>query len=221
MVFDDTQNYENLSLTKQFGPGVALAASIGSNLAGGPGAIAGILSGLAGVAVGAAIGERAEKVGLGGPLATLRKGASAAADLFGFSVNPMIEVIYRQPNLREFQFDFNFAPVSQKEADVVGDIIRQFRRHQAPEFNASSGIAGAVFLPPSEFDISFHRSTGSGFTENLSMPRISTCILKTVNTNYAPQMFATFKDGSSINITLRLAFMELDLMTRERIDQGF
>ena len=221
MVFDDTQNYENLSLTKELGPGVALAGALGATLGGGAGAIAGILGASAMKAIGAAIGGRAEKMGMGGIVTAAEKGLSLAAGLAGFSVNPMIEVIYRQPNLREFQFDFNFAPVSQKEATEVGNIIKQFRRHQAPEFNASSGIAGAAFLPPSEFDISFHRSTGSGFAENMNMPRISTCILKAVNTNYAPQMFATFKDGSSINITLRLAFMELDLMTRERIDQGF
>jgi len=229
LVFDDTQNYENLSLTKELGPGVSLGAQVGYNIAGKTGAFAGAglaaLSGIALSAVGGVIKSRASMVGLESTVGAITKGigkaAALAPALLGFSLNPLIEVIYRQPNLREFQFDFNFAPTSQIEADTVGDIIWQFRRHQAPELNQSSGIAGAAFLPPSEFDISFHRATGSGFAENLSMPRISTCILKAVNTNYAPQMFATFKDGSSINITLRLAFMELDLMTRERIDQGF
>lgn len=231
MIFDDNQSYQDLSITKEFGTLSTFAGEFAAQQGAGQnataaavlgGAVAGnILSRLGNV-----FGKRLDNIG---PIGTTIKGAFAAGGkaaltglrLAGFAVNPMIEVIYNNPNLRQFQFDFSFAPRTQKEAQEVGRIIKTFRRHQAPEFNATTGIQGAVFLPPSEFDISFHYNTNNGFTENLNFPRISTCVLKTVNTNFAPNMFSTFRDGSSVNITLRLAFQELDMITRDRVDAGF
>lgn len=216
VLFDDAQNYENISLTEAIGGvGASIGAHIGLNIGGTGGALAGAAFGILGGAVGRALTP-------GGAVGNMMKNAATLAPkLVGFAVNPMIEVIYKQPTLRSFQFDFNFAPRNASESQSVLNIIKQFRRHQAPEFNMSSGIAGAAFIPPSEFDISFHMNTGAGFTENINLPKISTCILKTVNTNYSPQMFATFVDGRPINITLRLSFQELDMITRERVDMGF
>lgn len=229
MIFDDNQSYVDLSITKEFGTFATLAAEYGAQISGGFmgalfGATAGGLVAMGQQAV-KALQNRADDAKLGGLTKSLTEGiakaAGAAVKLSGFAVNPMIEVIYNNPNLRQFQFDFNFAPRTKEEAKEVGEIIKTFRRHQAPEFNTTTGIQGAVFLPPSEFDISFHYNTGNGFTENLNFPRISTCVLKTVNTNFAPNIFSTFRDGSSVNITLRLAFQELDMITRDRVDAGF
>jgi hypothetical protein len=234
MIFDDNQSYQDLSIFKEFGTMSTFAGEfVAQKSDGNVGATAAaVLGGAAAEKVLGAIGnifrKRANKAGLDGlgssvssAFAAGGKVALAGLRLAGFAVNPMIEVIYNNPNLRQFQFDFSFAPRTQKEAQEVGRIIKTFRRHQAPEFNTTTGIQGAVFLPPSEFDISFHYNTNNGFTENLNFPRISTCVLKTVNTNFAPNMFSTFRDGSSVNITLRLAFQELDMITRDRVDAGF
>lgn len=224
LVFDDAQSYKDTSLLDEFGAiGVGVGNLTGSATAGllaGKaaqilGAIAGAFrGGLEGAAAGAKIGGNIDKSATSFAKSNLTK-------LAGYSVNPMIEVIYEQPALRKFQFDFNFAPKNKSEAQAVRNIIKEFRRHAAPEFKSAGPISGAFFTPPSEFDISFHGRTNSGFSENLNMPRISTCVLETVNTNYTPEMFQTFVDGMSVNITLRLAFKELDIITRERIDVGF
>lgn len=233
LVFDDNQQYENMSLTKEFGTGKALAASFGFNKGGEGGALAGLglaaAGSMAAKSVGAGINRRASGPGiskaLGGSISKIGemagKGLVNAGKLSGFAVNPMIEIIYVQPDLRQFQFDFNFSPRSAKEAEAVKNIIKEFRRNQAPEFNSTTGLAGAVFLPPSNFDISFHANINGNFVQNLNIPKISTCVLKTVNTNYAPQMFATFSDGKPVTIQMRLVFQELDMITRERIDEGY
>lgn len=229
MVFDDAQQYEDVSLTKEFGAGATLGAQIGYNT--GKDTFAGGAIG-AGVGIGAAaalssiaksFANGADRVGEFGKQisGTLGKAANLTPKLLGFAMNPMIEVIYQQPTMRQFQFDFLFAPRSPAETNSVVQIIKMFRRHMAPEFNPTTGIQGAAFLPPSEFDISFHVNNKGSFSENNKIPRISTCVLKTMNTNYAPTQFATFNDGMPVQIQMRLAFQELDLITRERIDAGF
>lgn len=142
------------------------------------------------------------------------------APLTGYAVNPAIEVLYSAPTLREFQFDFNFAPRSETEANQVMEIIRQFRLHQAPEVSEHS--YGMFFVPPSEFDIQFQMNENGSFKENPNIPRISTCVLKAINVNYSPNnQFVTFTDGVPVQIQMRLQFTEIDMITRDRVELGF
>lgn len=224
IVFDDQQSYKDTSLLDEFGAiGVSFGDLTGS-------ATTGLLAGKVAQVIGAVAG--AFRGGIKGAakgstvVGNIDKNTTSAtksnlAKLAGYNVNPMIEVIYEQPGLRKFQFDFNFAPKTKSESQAVRTIIKEFRRHAAPEFKSTGSISGAFFTPPSEFDISFHGRTNSGFSENLNIPRISTCVLESINTNYSPEMFQTFVDGMPVNITLRLAFKELDIITRERVDLGF
>lgn len=164
---------------------------------------------------------------LPGKLGKLGKFAAGAVDvvkkyapLTGYALNPVIEVLYSSPTLRQFQFDFTFAPRSSDEADQVMNIIKQFRMHQAPE--VANFAAGMFFIPPSEFDIEFQMNINGSFVENPNVPRISTCVLTAVNVNYAPDnQFVTFKDGVPIQIQMRLAFQEVDMITRDRVELGF
>jgi hypothetical protein len=148
---------------------------------------------------------------IAGAIGLIRK----AAPLTGYSINPIIEVLYNAPELRTFQFDFTFAPRSSQEKDHVMQIIKEFRIHQAPEVTQN----GMFFKPPSEFDILFrYRDRNDNFSENPNLPRISTCVLKTMNINYSPQnQFVTFHDGAPVEIQLRLVFQETELITRDLI----
>lgn len=154
---------------------------------------------------------------IGAGISTVKK----YAPLTGYALNPVIEVLYSSPTLRKFQFDFTFAPKSKKEAEQVMQIIKEFRKHQAPEVAEST--KGMFFIPPSEFDIRFYRNVkDGGFTENTNVPRISTCVLETMNVNYAPNnQFVTFEDGVPVQIQMRLSFMEMDMITRDVVKLGF
>lgn len=237
LVFDDSQEYKTPSLTKEFGlAGAAIASAASEN----PRTAAAL--GIAGI-VGALLFPQTGRAIVSG-LGLLNKAQkeatqtlSTAASIMGFAVNPVIEVLYSSPKLRKFRFDFVFAPTSQQEADMVWQIIYEFRRHAAPEILA----AGTLFLPPSEFEITFLRKTmtesstvasqiggqigGSGssgsFVENTNMPRISTCVLTDITTDYSPQAFVTFRDGMPVQIRMTLQFLEMDILTRESIDRGY
>ena len=78
-------------------------------------------------------------------------------------------------------------PRDEQEAEVVLKIIDTLRFHQAPELVSNSG--GYFLYPPSEFDIGFYYNG----QVNPNIPRISTCVLESIETNYAPGGFAAYE----------------------------
>jgi hypothetical protein len=135
---------------------------------------------------------------------------------FGYAVNPNIDVIYGSPGLRDFVFDFMFAPRSTFEANQVLSIIRAFKFHAAPEAAAFSG-AGRYWIPPTEFKIEFS-------AKNLG--KVAQCVLTTVDVDYAPNGFTVYseeikeKDMPSY-IRMQLNFRELEFITKEKVLEGF
>jgi len=148
----------------------------------------------------------------------------------GYALNPFLEMTYGGTQPRTFQFQFRFAPRNYKEAEEVLRIIKTFRFHSHSESAGADGDSfsrgsGTRFLvPPDHFEIEFLRKTPAGdFKENLAMPRVSTCMLSTVNTNYAAQLdsFATFRDGKPVSISLDLEFIESVILTKNDIKKGY
>lgn len=136
--------------------------------------------------------------------------------------NPMLELIYTSPAFRTFKFDFAFYPKSQKEAYEVQMILKRLRLHQAPEINLESN--GFFLIPPSEFDIKFYYNG----TENPNIPKISTCILESIDIDYAPNGFYAFESedgltpklggtGMPVAIKLSLQFKEAEYLTKDHI----
>jgi len=137
----------------------------------------------------------------------------------GQVTNPMLEMIYKSPDFRKFQFDFIFYPRSEREALEVQKIIESFRFHQAPEKKESSG---GFLIPPSEFDIRFYY----GGAENPNIPQIATCILTNMDTNYAPNGFSAYevpgedlpalgRTGMPVSIQMALSFQEVTYLTKQ------
>lgn len=104
------------------------------------------------LAVGA-IGAVTATVPGGDMLAKLgQKGADAAltgARLLGKgTINPKIDVLYSNSELRRFQFSFFFAPESSDESKTIKSIIKALRKYSAPEItglpSSLQGIGTAV-----------------------------------------------------------------------------
>jgi hypothetical protein len=154
-----------------------------------------------------------------GALAGINTTNAIFASLLGAVKNPQLEMIYTSPEFRNFSFEFMFYPRSEKEAKEVQDIIQRLRFHQAPEILA--GSAGYFMVPPSEFDIEF-RYNGH---INPNIPKISTCVLTSVNVDYAPNGFRTYEvpnehkpkmgsTGMPVAMRVNLTFRELEIMTK-------
>ena len=137
----------------------------------------------------------------------------------GQSKNPNLESVFKSVPFREFSFPFTFAPKNEKEKDSVHKILQLFRFHMLPEHqNAANGY----FNVPSEFQITYmYRDS-----ENTYLPRISRCVLKSVDIDYAPEGVISSlppdeKGAPPTLITMSLQFGETEIMTKETVAQGF
>lgn len=155
--------------------------------------------------------------GLAGTLGTIN-----LANL-GVASNPGLELIYSSPQFREFRFEFMFYPRSEKEALQVKRIIDLLKFHQAPEI--FGGGTSRFLVPPSEFDIKFYYNG----KENVNIPRISTCVLTSIDSDYAPNGFAAYEipgqttpseggTGMPVGIRLSLQFKEVQILTKETME---
>ena len=173
--------------------------------------------------------------GTGGNLiaAGLQKALAGAADLFfdaegandlynkafGNATNPYMEVFFGGMELRTFQYNFTFAPKNQDETDDAKKIIEIFRFHMAPELQ---GENMRYLTLPSTFDIHYMYQHNKDISrENDFYNKIATCVLTNVAVDYAPNGVKSFADGAPTSITMSLSFTETEILTKERIDQGF
>ena len=150
-------------------------------------------------------------------------GAEGAVQLLnrtlGQADNPFMEVLFSTMGVREFTYNFNFAPRNQDETAEVQQIIQLFRFHMAPELQ---GANSRYLTLPSEFDIHymFKGKDGQG-RENDYFNRITTCVCTNVDVNYTPNGVRTFEDGSPTQIQMGLTFRETEILTKEKINQGY
>jgi hypothetical protein len=128
--------------------------------------------------------------------------------------NPFREQLFKSVDNRTFTFDYKFLPRSESEYYKVKNIIREFKFHMHPEVSAG----GLFYIYPSDFTIQYMYKG----KENPHIHKISTCVLENMSVDYGSQSgFNTFANGAPTEITMRLQFKELEVMTKERIKQGF
>jgi len=160
------------------------------------------------------IGEAISMVGAGDPV-------KLASKALGMAVNPQREQFYQSPEFREFSYVFDFWPRSQKELEAANNIITLFKYHSHPDLELSKS-GGRMFFVPSEFEIHYlHRGK-----QNEYMNKISKCVCTSVDVDYGPEgEFKTFvEDGrgaAPVHYKLSLSFTELELMTKDKIYNGY
>ena len=137
----------------------------------------------------------------------------------GQADNPFMEVLFTTMGVREFSYAFNFAPRNSDETTEIQQIIQLFRFHMAPEMQRANS---RYLTLPSEFDIHymFKGPNGQGL-ENDYFNRIATCVLTSVDVNYTPNGVRSFEDGSPTQIQMTLTFRETEILTKEKINQGY
>jgi hypothetical protein len=145
--------------------------------------------------------------------------SALGAKAFGQAENPYIEMMFKQMSLRDFTYDFTFSPRNQQETEEVQAIIKLFRFHMAPELKGNNH---RYLTLPSTFDIHYmYQYDRENAAENNFYSKISTCVLSGVSVNYTPTGVKSFADGAPTQITMNLAFKETQLLTKEKINQGF
>ena len=167
--------------------------------------------------------EAAKRMGSAaiGDLAGVDGGAvtGLANKAFGQATNPYMEVLFKGTGLRTFDYSFTFQPRNADETEDVQKIIKMFRFHMLPELQG----ANERFLTlPSTFDIHYMFQFDDGsHSENSFYSKIATCVLQSVDVNYTPDGVKSFASGAPTAITMKLSFMETELITKDKVNQGF
>ena len=156
-------------------------------------------------------------------LAETIAGAEGATGLvnraFGQADNPYIEVLFESMGVREFTYNFTFAPRSEEETQDVQEIIQLFRFHMAPELQ---GGAGRFLTLPSEFDIHYMYMAKDGTnSENDYYNKIATCVCTNVTVDYTPGKVSSFADGAPTQITMAITFKETETLHKDKINAGY
>jgi hypothetical protein len=167
----------------------------------------------------------------------------------GRIISNKMELSFEGVARREFTYTFIFIPKSEQEAKVVEQIIYMFKYHALPEWAdswevdnqsspAMSGMHPAIkgksskksvgrsMTIPDTFDIEYMYQGA----ENNFLNKISTCFCTNVSVQYGGDRYVAY--GSTKNMmdqsgnppqrtTLTLTFKEMEIMTKDRVSQGY
>jgi hypothetical protein len=127
--------------------------------------------------------------------------------------NPYKEMMFSGVNNRQFTWQFKMTPRNIEESNQVRKICNAFKTHQMPEINGKYGSGYINY--PSEFDITFIKKDG---TENEWIDKISTCALSNCEIIYGDEGgYQVHGNDAPVEISLALTFMEMEVLTRNRI----
>jgi hypothetical protein len=136
----------------------------------------------------------------------------------GFIKAPRMELAFKGIPKRSFQYDFKMLPKSAEEAEEIQKIVKAFKLNMLPEM--VQGSANRLTMP-NTFDIQYMYAGA----ENQYLHKISTCVLETMNVTYGGDRYKTFEANGNgappVEVSISLAFKEMDLITREKANQGF
>ena len=133
---------------------------------------------------------------------------------------PRMELAFEGISKREFTYTFKMMPKSQAEADEIRKIIFAFKSNMLPEF-ADGNRSGRRLTVPNTFDIQYMYNGA----ENHYLHKISTCVCTSLQVSYGGDRYKTFDAGDGgappVDTSIALAFKELELITRERVHEGY
>lgn len=124
----------------------------------------------------------------------------------GTTVNKNITTEFTSTNTRVFSFQFQLIPKDSKETTTIKNIVESFREGLYPE-----AIGNYQLKYPPKWTISF----SGGSTDYL--PKIGETYLTEVNTTYNSSANMWRTDGSPLETTIQVSFMETKAYTYETL----
>ena len=157
------------------------------------------------------------------------QGAKALRDLKrGFIRAPRMELAFKGIGKRNFSYEFKMIPKDEEESRTIQKIVTAFRANMLPEFTKGADRSSRFFKMPNTFDISYMYNG----QENPFIHKISTCVCKSVNVSYGggdryqvfedtKEAYSDQKAGAPTETSISLQFEELELITQERVLEGY
>ena len=137
---------------------------------------------------------------------------SVIARTEGMALNNNLELLFNGVTLRSFPFNVTFTPRSQKEAQMVLEIIRALKSAMAAKRNTEQGQGGIFLRAPDVFSLRYlHNGKDHPF-----LNRIKDCALTSMNVNYTGAgTYASYFDGTPVSMNLSMTFKELNPVYHE------
>ncbi len=131
-----------------------------------------------------------------------------------------MELAFKNVERRSFTYDFKMIPRNSREAEEIRKIIFAFKANMLPEF--LKGRDRDTMSVPNTFNIQYMYKG----KENDYIHRVSECFLDKVDVTYGGDRYKTFEphanDGAPpVETKVSLSFNEIEVMSRERIFEGY
>ena len=158
-----------------------------------------------------------------GAIGSIIPGTQGLEEVAGMATGQIIadrmELAFKGLPKRGFQYTFKMIPKSEQEAEEIRKIVFTFKANMLPEVR--EGTAGRGMVVPNTFDIRYMYMN----RDNDFLHKISTCVLESMNVTYGGDRYRTFPDAGDgtppVETTMTLNFKELELITKERVYEGF
>jgi hypothetical protein len=135
----------------------------------------------------------------------------------GKVITPKLELMFKGVGRRSFSYEFNFIPKSEKEAEEVEKIVREFKFQMSADFDGGGAQGQRRMTIPSNFDIEYMYK-GQG---NKHLHKISTCVLEKMDVTYGGDKFVAYAGGRPQSTKISLSFSEMEIITKKRIEDNY
>ena len=125
-----------------------------------------------------------------------------------------MELLFKAPTLRPFNFRFRLSPRSKDESKAVIQIIRFFQQGMAPRTDGD-----LLFLKsPHTFQLKYlYRGEG----EHPFLNSFKECALQNLTINYTPENnYSTYEDGVMNSYEMNMQFQEIQPVLNSDYDTG-
>jgi len=138
----------------------------------------------------------------------------------GQVLNSNLELLFNGVNLRQFQFTFDLAPRSRKEAEEIKGIIRVLKQTMSARSGGKTvskdPSLGLFISAPSVYQLTYK----TGPSKHSFLNTFKPCALTDVAVNYtASGTYATYEDGAPVHLQMGLTFKELNPVYNEDYDE--
>ena len=148
-------------------------------------------------------------------------GAREALEMsMGQIVADRMELAFKGIDKRKFAYTFKMMPKSKEEADEVRNIVNKFKFHMLPEM-VDQNTRGRLMKYPDTFNIEYMWQG----KENSYINKVSECYLESMDVDYGGDRYRTYEGNDEgappVETTITLNFAEIELITREKVIEGF
>ena len=136
----------------------------------------------------------------------------------GMVFNQNAELLFNGVMMRPaFNFTFDMVPRSNKESEMIKEIIRTFKKNMLPQKGLPNETGGGLFVKaPNIFKLQYM----SGGEQHPFLHRFKPCALTQMSVNYnGSNQYATYPDATPVHMQLTLQFQELTPIYAEEYDE--